>query len=1122
MISVAAVSSAGDAAGYYAKDNYYTADQSQDASAWTGQGAAELGLEGPVDAEAFEAVLRGELPDGSVLDAKRGEHRPGWDLTFSASKSVSILALVGGDRRLVDAVRTAAAATLGWAERNIVEARTWNGRAQAVERTGKLVAASFVHDVNRNGEPQLHVHNVVANATRAADGKWHALRSDELYNRQHVMGAVFNAELRARVEELGYATKPAMNPINGAFEIAGVPRAAVDAFSTRSAEIASALAEAGREGTARERELAALGTRAAKGAALSPEMRGEGWRALAAAHGVDAGRLVAGALERAGRGETVWGQAVRGVRGVGERGLALAARMGLTPRDGDLLVPERLGRLEPRAYAAAQAVASSARDLGEREAAFDRLDLIRAALEVGGPVTAADIEARIALLENRRLLIGDGDRMVTTDATVKLERSYLAQVEAGIGRSAPIVAERDAALRAQEAARELGLRRLNPGQASAAVLMLASSDRVVNVQGGAGRGKSAALGPVTSIAKVEGRTVIGLAIANETAKRLGKGTGAETSTIARFLGRHERVIDGTASPRQVERAQAELTGAVIIVEEASQVGTRDMERLVRLTNMMGVTRLVQTGDVRQLGAVDQGKPFELSQAAGHATAHITENLRSKSEQMKAVVAALDRNDVAGTFDILQSNMTEVPGTEVAATAAAMWAALPKEERDGTLLLASGRAMRAAANVAAQAELKAAGEIGTKGVVVDVLDRVNSTREGARQMKGYQPGRVIEIRTDLPSQRLLRGDRGVVTGVDGDRVSLKMRSGEERVFRPGKLAKNLKNDAVSIYAVKRLELHRGDRIRWTDTDRERGISNAELGRVEEIGRGKLTVSSLADGTVHEFKAGDRMLERLDLAYAINVHVAQGVTARHGIVALSSGEQKLLTERTFLVALTRIADKATLVVDDGRRVERGVTRNPGDKTSALDVLARSQKGSTIRLPDARSPIDTAIDQYAKSFALIEKAREDDRTLPSQHERDLTQAADALDRVRPKGAEDLQVLLDRRPELASRMADGRMGEVRRTWVEEGRTRSDPNAYADRFVADWRAASGQCGAAEGWREAERAERRLERLEERMQREPALERVLDARIPERQRQIEEPGRGGLTRDRDMDMDMGR
>lgn len=276
------------------------------------------------------------------------------------------------------------------------------------------------------------------------------------------------------------------------------------------------------------------------------------------------------------------------------------------------------------------------------------------------------------------------------------------------------------------------------------MLTLSSSDRVVNVQGGFGRGKSGALAPVTAIVKADGRNVIGLAVANKRANELGQETGAMVSTIARFLGRHARVIDGTAGPGQIEKAGAELAGAMIIVEEASQVGSVQMERLVRLADMKGVARLVQTGDKDQLGAIDQGKPFELSQKAGHATVHPSENLRSRSERMKAVVTALDRNDVPGVFGLLKRSMTEVQGTEVASTAAARWAALPKDQRENTRLLASGRAMRGAANVVAQAELKAAGEITGPGVRLDVLDRVNATREGARQTKGYQPGRVAEV------------------------------------------------------------------------------------------------------------------------------------------------------------------------------------------------------------------------------------------------------------------------------------------------------------------------------------------------------------------------------------------
>ena len=1115
MISVSAVASAGSAAAYYAQDNYYTADQAEGASAWAGEGAAALGLAGQVDATRFTAILEGRLPDGSVIDARRGGHRPGWDLTLSAPKSVSILAMVGGDARLVAAVREAATATLGWIERTIVEARISTGEGQRAVRTGSMLAATFLHDVNRNGEPQLHVHAVLANATRTADGRWKALHSDALYQRQHVMGAVFASTLRARVEALGYETIPAQNPIDGAFDIAGIPRGVIEAFSTRSGEIDAHLEAQGRKGSARERELAALATRAAKTPDLSPAVRDATWRRLATDKGFDPHRLVAEAFGRSSRAETIWTRTIRGVRGVGERGLAIAARMGLSPRDGDPLVPERSGRLDPVRYAAAQAVASAARDLGEREAAFDRLDLIRAALEHGGPVTVGDVEARIAVLEGKGLLLGDGDRMVTTQSAVRLERSYLAGIEAGRGQATPIVAPGDAVIAAQQAARALGLRPLNPGQQAAAVLILSSSDRVVNVQGGPGRGKSAALAPVVAIAKAHGHSVIGLATASRTATTLGRDTGAASSTVARFLNRHARVIDGTAGAAQLARVTGELKGAVIMVEEASQVGTYDMERIVRLAGMVGAARLVQIGDSRQLGAIAAGRPFEDSQRAGHATAYITENLRSRSEQMKGIVAALDARDLRTVFDVLKPDTSEVAAGAVAATAAACWAALPGEIRDATLLLTAGRAMRTEANHAVQAALKARGELAGAGRRIEVLDRVNATREGARLMKGYQPGRVVEIRTDLPSQGLVRGDRGIVTGIEGDRVRLEMRTGGEKLFRPGRLAKNLKADAVSIYQVKEIELHAGDRIRWTDNDRDRGLSNADMGRVEAVDRDRLIVSSLVDGTVHELRTGDRMAERIDLAYAINVHVAQGVTTDHGILALRSAERRQLSERSFLVALTRIADRVTLIVDDGRAVERGVVRNAGDKTSALAIVGRAEVEAPIRMPEPSPATDASVERYARLFLAAERRAIDGGSLSMAENRALAVAASALDRMRPNGAEDVRIVLDRAPE-------GRIDPATLTqaWVQEGRIRTDRDAYAARFVTDWKSITVDGMAATTGRDEAMVERRQERLEARMMHEPALEAALDRALPERQLRIDGPGSSGPDRTRDFDIGM--
>lgn len=956
MISISAVASASGAATYYSADNYYSGEESFEASAWEGEGAKVLGLEGQVDTATFEKVLAGELPDGTVIDAKRGAHRPGTDVTFSVSKSVSLLALLGGDKRLVQAFRESVSATLKWAEKNLAETRTWDGKGQKTDKSGNLVIATFLHDVNRNGEPQLHAHAVIANATLGPDGKWRALKNDELYQRQLLLGAVHNADLRARIEALGYETLPAKNDVAGQFEIKGVERHVIEAFSTRSAEIKAALV-AGDRGPPRERELAALATRNAKTPELSHEAKLKGWTTLAQTIGFDPDKLLIASLSRAMDGETLWSRAVVGVRGVGQQGMAIAARMGLTPRDGDALVPERVGRLGPRDYATAQAVASASRELSEREAAFDRFALIRAALERGGPVEVADVEARITLLEARGLLVGDGDKLVTPAQALTQERAMLAASRAGAGQGVQLALPHEASPRAQSAARDLGLRRLSRNQEAAAKLLLSSPDRVVVVQGVAGAGKSAVLAPVAAIARAQGHRVIGLAIAGVVVRDLKNKAGIDASTVAGFIARYGPVADGTAPPKQVSMAREALRGAFVMVDESSMVGTHQMSQLIAIANKLDVGRLALIGDTRQLGAVEAGKPFAELQRHGIATAQLPENLRAKSEMMKATANALNEGDLSRAFELLAPVTHEVGREQVPETAVGIWAALPKGERDQTLMLASGRAMRTAANAAAQASLRQAGELGKRSVTLDILDRVNATKEGARQLRAYSQGHVVEWRTDLPKQGFKRGDIGTVMSVENDKVEVRMRDGRTKLFEPGRLPANLKHDAVTISTIKQIKLHEGDRIRLTEGDKTRDLSNADLARVEAIGAQGITIAMMKDGTVHDVGQGDRLLERLDLAYALNAHIAQGVTAENGIVMMSAAERKLASAQTFLVAMTRIVDKATLVVDNGRQLERAVTRNSGEKTSALDVVGRSQtdgqgdgKRSSTRLAEA----------------------------------------------------------------------------------------------------------------------------------------------------------------------------
>ena len=212
------------------KDGYYTRDDPahREASAWAGRGAEALGLSGPVDPDAFQAVLEGRVPGGRQLGRRDSEgsilHRPGRDLTLSAPKSVSLLALMGGDERIVAAHDRAVVRTLAWVERNAVETRMQDQAMGTMVRAGdqKMVAASFRHDTSRNLDPQLHSHCVVANMVQGADGKWRTMVDDGLFRQQKAIGAIYRAELAEGLRGLGYGIEKTHS--DGRFEIAGVPR----------------------------------------------------------------------------------------------------------------------------------------------------------------------------------------------------------------------------------------------------------------------------------------------------------------------------------------------------------------------------------------------------------------------------------------------------------------------------------------------------------------------------------------------------------------------------------------------------------------------------------------------------------------------------------------------------------------------------------------------------------------------------------------------------------------------------------------------------------------------------------------------------------------------------------
>ncbi|ATI80643.1 MobF family relaxase [Sphingobium yanoikuyae] len=961
MISIAVVRSASGAATYFAKDDYrqgdyYTGEGTAELNQWAGEGAEALGLSGEVSLDTFEAILNGVLPDVEKV-GRQDNRRAGVDLTLSMPKSLSVMAYVAGDQRILGANLAAAKATMAWVEKNLSEGRKdIEGRKVPIP-TGNLVYALFQHDTSRALDPQGHIHAVIANLTRMPDGKWQALHADKIWSSNSTIGSIYHAYLRAEVEKLGYSVEPRGK--HGTFEISGVPKTVIDAFSQRREQILDKAAELGIKSPQGLRDV----TTRTRDPKLNVEDRdglGKAWIDRAAGLGFTGKDLMAAAQARAVRAVSTIGLERR-FKAVSEAVATARETLGNFLRPHDPLVDSALARaVQTPADARTQlAVASAVRILGQREAAFHVHLLAKTALDLGlKGVTVDTVERRIGqMLHNSQLVPGvvrDNDRGVswaTTQEALRTEETILAHVEAGKGRATPMLNPSGAPQRLQEAASQP----LNAGQLAAATLITSSPDRTVIVQGVAGAGKSTMLQAVARVAEAEGRTVTGLAFQNKMVADMRTNAGILSQTIASFVLANQRFITDRGGPR-FEAAHARLSGTMLVVDETSMVSSDDMLRLHAIAQALDVDKLVLVGDRQQLSSIDAGKAFALIQSAGGTMARMDENIRQRTDQLRTVAALANVGKAGQALAVLGDKVVE--SADPAATAADTWLGLSASDREDTAVFASGRETRAVINLAIQDGLAAEGTVRGEGIHLTVYERVNVTREELRYASSYRAGQTLDVgRGGARDVGLAQGQYEVVRVLANGKVEL--HDGRRKVrFDPQKLSPTEQRDRLELTEKKDLHLREGDRLRWTANDKGRDLHNAALARVISVSDHGVTIETAAQNRL-TLEHSDPMLSRLDLAYALNMHMAQGVTTDKAITVMSSFERNLSNQRLFNVGVTRVRDELTMIVDDREKLARQLDHNPGNKTSALETVGRldidGARGPKPAAPFNPGPID-----------------------------------------------------------------------------------------------------------------------------------------------------------------------
>ncbi len=987
MLSIGALSSAAQGASYYERDGYYAKDDPEHraASAWAGKGAEELGLRGPVDADTFRQVLEGRVPDGSETRlGKRGKdgeitHRPGRDLTFSAPKSVSLAALVGGDRRIVEVHDKAVAATLAWIEKNAAETRMKDPDTGHMIRAGnqKTVVATFRHDTSRNLDPQLHTHAVLANMVQGGDGKWRSMANEKLYGSKMLLGALYRSELAAGLARLGYGIEK--THADGRFEVAGVSREVVEAFSSRRAEIEAAMEERGLGAPGdnpRIAERAALMTRAKKRDIDRDELRSV-WQRQAADLGFDARALTAEAVEKSAAPERE-----AAVEPAGEPGREADSAAPPQPDIDDARRPhaawmnespgERMpaggeGRSDGRASgrasgretradtappsSAAEAVSWAMAHLSEREAVFARTDLLAAALaHAPGAVAIGDVEREVAALEKAGTLhavdLPGADDSLATDRSVGEERETVALWRGGQGRGR-------APMRGWQVQGHLNKGPLTAGQKDAVKLILSAKDRTVGIQGYAGTGKTTMLNRARTLAEKKGWRMAGLAPSASAVQTLASEAGIESQTLQRFLAGNAGVAEGRLTRKGAKEMRAAFAKTILVVDEGSLASTVQARDLLRIANALRIPRVVLVGDAKQLDAVDAGKPFAQLQAAGMRTATMDEIMRQRDPALKEAVEASLKGDIGRAFEKLGSNVAEVKPDNIAGAVAARWLRLDEEARANTGVMAPSHALRQGINGHIRERLAREGRIHGPAMESERLVSRGYTNAEKSLAGNYGPGDVVAFHRPYKRIGVEKGDERRVMGVDhkGRAVILDDGKGGRVAWKPEEIGG--RRGGSEVYRAEEIELRAGDRIRWTRNDAGLGLVNSRTAEVLRVANGGVTFR-LEDGKTLELGKGDPQLRHLDHAWASTVHAFQGRTVDNVIAAMEARHPHLTTQKSFYVEISRARDRAELVTDDATELRAQLQAVTGERIAALEGIGEMKREEADKAAEAtRAP-------------------------------------------------------------------------------------------------------------------------------------------------------------------------
>jgi ATP-dependent exoDNAse (exonuclease V) alpha subunit len=537
-----------------------------------------------------------------------------------------------------------------------------------------------------------------------------------------------------------------------------------------------------------------------------------------------------------------------------------------------------------------------------REAVVPERKLLTEALKRG--IGAVTVEGVTREMLERPLIRSDvaGRRIATTKEMLGLESRLIDFARDGRGRCRPV----------GDPERPCSRGYFNEGQKAAVRHVLGSRDRVMIIRGVAGTGKTTLEQEIGEALAEAGRPVVALAQSVKASREvLRQEAGFATAdTVARFLKDKEM--------------QESARGGIILVDEASQLGTRDMLLVFDVAEAVGA-RVILVGDRRQHRSVTAGEPLKLlEEAAGLKVAEVTEILRQQGDYKKAAQALSEgrTEEAFAELDKLGWIKQVADSDRDKQLADAYLAAVAEKKRDGrpksALVVSPTHAEADRITDAIRTGLKALGKLGDERIIKGWVP-IHLTDAEKADTTEYEPGDLLQFHQNAPGYK--KGSRLIVG--EGAEAPTEL-AGRFEAYRPTQFA-----------------LASGDRVRITAGGKTKDghrLSNGSLLTVQGF-------TKQGDIIVDHGWLVDRDFGHLTHGYVATSHASQGVTVDKVFVGVSSQSFPATYQRTAYVALTRGKEQAQVFTDDRKELLKAISRadNP---LSATELSESTQQKSTLQ--------------------------------------------------------------------------------------------------------------------------------------------------------------------------------